>query len=155
MTLWVSHGDWRLKRLSFDGSAPLPTGSRVVVTWDDPQQVSGRNFPHRVRMSVDKAGLDVQLRYRDVELNAELGEDAFRVPCPAGTQIMEAPCPNDGLQSAPYSGAPSPGETTSNCGRSREPHDPTRILRPCPPVAPPSAPSPAPTDGAGDDGEQR
>jgi outer membrane lipoprotein-sorting protein len=101
MTLWVSHGDWLLKRLSFDGVAPLPPSSRVVVTWDDPQQVSGRSFPHRIRMSVEKAGLDVQLRYRDVELNAELGEDAFRTPCPPGTEIYEAPCPYDGLEREP------------------------------------------------------
>jgi len=93
ITLWIGHGDWTLRRITFDGSAPLPTGSRVEVTWEDLTEVSGHLVPHRVRMKVDKVGLDVQLRYRDVGLNEDLSEEAFRVPCPPGTRIQEVPCP--------------------------------------------------------------
>ncbi|MEC9072917.1 MAG: hypothetical protein VX938_11075 [Myxococcota bacterium] len=95
VNIWVSHGDWVLKRMTFDGPPPLPAGSRVEVTWEDPQRVSGHLLPHRVRMKVKEADLDVQIRYRDVGLNDPLGEDAFRVACPPGTRIEEVPCPDE------------------------------------------------------------
>ena len=94
IAVWVGHGDWVLKRMSFEGAAPLPPGSRVDVTWEDPQRVSGHLLPHRVRVTVNKTGLDVQLRYRDVGLNEPLGDDPFRVTCPPGTRVEEIACPD-------------------------------------------------------------
>lgn len=62
-------------------------GVRAVLTFQDYEQVSGVDFPKRVRVVMERDHVDLEVRYRDVTLDPDLPEDAFD----------QAP-PNDALQ---------------------------------------------------------
>lgn len=59
-------------------------GVRAVLTFEDYSEVSGVPFPRRVRVVMERDDVDLLVRYREVELNPELPEEAW-TPEPSGT----------------------------------------------------------------------
>jgi len=86
--IWVAHGTWDVKR-----SEVLRDGKlQVNLVFDDVAVVAGERLPHTIDMKMPSRNSDLRVRYRDVELNTEISDDAFAVPCPAGTRVETLLC---------------------------------------------------------------
>jgi Domain of unknown function (DUF4292) len=86
-------------------------GVRAELTFEDYQQVSGVDFPHSVRVVMERDNIDLKVRYREVTLDPELPEDAFALTPPSeALQVQEVTCEDD---SAPPSNAAPPASDAS------------------------------------------
>ena len=87
--LWVEHGTGLVRR------SMILRGARKVMelTYEHAERVGGVWLPHRLRVKMDQGKTDLQLDYRDVEVNpATLTEDTFQLACPAGTNVKDLGC---------------------------------------------------------------
>ncbi|MCB9730211.1 MAG: DUF4292 domain-containing protein [Deltaproteobacteria bacterium] len=89
--LWVEHGSGAVRRVE------LWRGDEreVSVAYDDRHLHGGIDLPHEIRVEAARDAIDLKVRYREVELNGTLDDDAFAIPCPEGTRAVEAPCVGD------------------------------------------------------------
>ena len=87
----------------------------ILVAFDDFEVVAGERLPHTIDMKMPDRDIDVRVRYREVDLNIDIGDDAFVVPCPEGTRVESLLCydelPNNDRQRAPVKWAPETDES--------------------------------------------
>jgi len=65
-------------------------GVRAVLTFEDYTDIEGVPFPRRVRVVMERANVDLVVRYREVSLDPDLPEDAF-VLTPPSTALEVVP----------------------------------------------------------------
>ena len=87
--LWVEHGTGAVRR-----SVLIRGETRVLeLSYDKYESVQGQWLPHRLRVKMAQDKTDLQLDYRDVEVNPmTLTKDTFRLGCPAGTKVRNLGC---------------------------------------------------------------
>lgn len=91
--IWIEHGTGVARR------SEVKRGDKVVMelSYEKTAKVSGIHLPHRLRVKMAQGNTDLQLDYRDVEVNpATLTKQAFQLSCPAGTQVKDLGCPIEG-----------------------------------------------------------
>ena len=86
--IWVRHdsGDV-LRTLVREGARRL-----FDIQWDDVRTVDGRRLPHTIHLKMDRGDVDLKLKYRDVTLNGDVADDAFKMVCPEGTRVQTLSC---------------------------------------------------------------
>lgn len=86
--LWVAHGDGRIVRVAL-----LEGGrAKVDVRYSEFRKVGGHLVPGRLDVALARESTDLRLEYREVDVAAELGAEAFVFACPGGTTMEELPC---------------------------------------------------------------
>ncbi len=86
--LWVEPGTGRVR------VAELWEGGKrqVRISYSEFQRHGELSLAHEIHVEAARNKVDLKVRYRDVELNGTLDDDAFTVPCPEGTRQVEVPC---------------------------------------------------------------
>ncbi len=70
-------------------------GVRAVLTYEDWTEADGVPFPRRVRLVMERANVDLQVRYREVSVDPELPEDVFDTAVPAAMTLVPVQCEGD------------------------------------------------------------
>ena len=76
-------------------------GVRAVLTFEDYTEVDGVAFPRRVRVEIERDGIDLVVRYREITLDPELPEDVFDQTPNAGLPVIEVDCAANALPRTP------------------------------------------------------
>jgi outer membrane lipoprotein-sorting protein len=87
--IWVEHGSGLVQRTEIvKGKEPV-----MEVRYGKVSKVGGTLLPHRLRVKMAQGKTDLQLDYRDVQLNPEtLDAKAFRLTCPPGPEVRDLGC---------------------------------------------------------------
>jgi len=86
--IWVAHGTGDVLRTTVSRG-----GARVVeVDFEDVRIVSGQRLPHVLRVRMTEGDVDLRIVYREVDVNVDLSDDAFQLPCPEGMTEATLPC---------------------------------------------------------------
>ncbi len=64
----------------------------LSVAFEDFAVVAGERLAHTLEMKMPGREIDLRVRYRDVELNTDIADDAFVIPCPEGTRVDTLLC---------------------------------------------------------------
>ena len=68
----------------------------MELSYEKARRIAGTWLPQRLRVTIARGKTDVQLDYRDIELNpTTLTKGAFQVDCPAGTKVQDLGCSED------------------------------------------------------------
>jgi len=88
---WIAHGTGEVRR------AQLIRGDRVTVdlTYGDWREIDGHRLPQRVDVRMDRDNVDLRMVYREIDVNLELADSAFAIPCPEGMEVEVLPCFDD------------------------------------------------------------
>ncbi len=86
--IWVVHGTWDVRRMEVLREGAL----EVSIAFDDLRVVAGERLPHTIDMKMPSRDLDLRVRYREVDLNTDIADDAFVIPCPQGTRTQTLLC---------------------------------------------------------------
>ncbi len=85
---WVEHGSGRILRTElFRGK-----DRTFSIDFSDVRSVDGHRIAHRVEIKIARGNTDLRLDFRTVDVNLELADSAFSIPCPDGTTIEELSC---------------------------------------------------------------
>ncbi len=76
-------------------------GVRAEITFEDYTDIDGVAFPRRVRVVMERDQVDLMVRYRSVEINPDLPDDAWTQHPAAGMEVIPVGC------AAPDGGTPS------------------------------------------------
>lgn len=82
-------------------------GVRAVLTFEDYTEVDGVAFPRRVRVEMERDGIDLVVRYREITLDPELPEDVFDQTPNPGLPVTRVDCAANALPPSPAA-APAP-----------------------------------------------
>ena len=86
--IWVAHGTGDVRR-----SEVLRAGVvQISLAFDEFKPVGAERLPHRIDMKVPERNVDLRVTYRDVELNTDVDDGAFAIPCPDGTHTQTLLC---------------------------------------------------------------
>jgi hypothetical protein len=69
-----------------------PSGAALTMEADDVHDVGGVPFAFRLHFAAEPGGRDVTVRYKSVELGAEVAADGWAVECPPGMPTRDLPC---------------------------------------------------------------
>lgn len=96
-SIWVEHPTGAVLR------SIIRQGTLVVVdiAFEEFKDVGGHRLPHELSIKMSRNDVDLKIKYREVDLNEEIADDAFTIPCPAGTTEETLPCEDDPLPMAP------------------------------------------------------
>jgi hypothetical protein len=88
-TLWVAPETGRVSR------ARVMDGDRQVadVRYSEFRRVGEAELPHRIDIALARDDTDLRIEVREVDLDVDFGESAFRFECPAGATAETLPCP--------------------------------------------------------------
>ncbi|MGM0579024.1 MAG: DUF4292 domain-containing protein [Myxococcota bacterium] len=95
--LWVEHGTGAVKRTVLRKGGE----KRMELAFEDFAEVDGHVLPRTLRFRMKRGDVDLKLVYRDVDLNRDLEDDAFSIPCPDGTRVEELRCWDEAPGAAP------------------------------------------------------
>ena len=84
-------------------------GVRAVLTFEDYTEVDGVAFPRRVRVEMERDGIDLVVRYREITLDPELPEDVFDQTPNPGLPVTRVDCAANALPPSPAA-APAPAQ---------------------------------------------
>lgn len=80
-------------------------GVRAVLTFEDYTEVDGVAFPRRVRVEMERDGIDLVVRYREITLDPELPEDVFDQTPNPGLPVTRVDCAANALPPSPAAAA--------------------------------------------------
>ena len=80
-------------------------GVRAVLTFEDYTEVDGVAFPRRVRVEMERDGIDLVVRYREITLDPELPEDVFDQTPNPGLPVTRVDCAANVLPPTPAAAA--------------------------------------------------
>lgn len=86
--IWVDHGTGRVR------VAEIWEGGKrqVRIGYSEFKQHGELSLAHEIHVEAARNAIDLKVRYREVELNGTIGDDAFAIACPEGTREVEVPC---------------------------------------------------------------
>jgi outer membrane lipoprotein-sorting protein len=86
--IWVDHGSGRVRVAElWDGRK-----RQVRIGYSEFQRHGELSLAHEIHVEAARNNVDLKIRYRDVELNGSIDDDAFAIACPDGTRQVEVPC---------------------------------------------------------------
>ena len=108
-SLWLEITDAEREGVRPGAQRPRPVhaelrdarGVRAVLTFEDYTEVDGVAFPRRVRVEIERDGIDLVVRYREITLDPELPEDVFDQTPNAGLPVIEVDCAANALPRTP------------------------------------------------------
>lgn len=89
--IWITHCEGLVMRTTLHRAGELVFDLR----FDEVKRVGEHLLPHEIQLKMKRGDVDLKIEYREVELNSsELQPDseAFRIQCPAGTNIRVLAC---------------------------------------------------------------
>jgi outer membrane lipoprotein-sorting protein len=86
--IWVTHGTWGVTRMEVLRSGTL----EFSIAFEDIAMVDGEPLPHTIEMKMPGEELDLRVRFREVGLNTDIADDAFKIPCPEGVNTQTLLC---------------------------------------------------------------
>lgn len=94
---------WIAPKTGVVKKADLIRGGKTVLTltFDDFEQSGGHWLPRELHFEMDEPEVDLKIKYREVDLNVDLEDDAFAIQCPEGTTTRQALCPEPWSPPAP------------------------------------------------------
>jgi outer membrane lipoprotein-sorting protein len=92
--VWVAHGtgDVLATRSVLDGEEHIRT------TFEDFHVHGDVRIPHVLTAKLASGDVDLRIVYRDVEVNGQVSDDAFVIPCPKGMAQKRLLCPREGAR---------------------------------------------------------
>ncbi len=114
-SLWMEITDAEREGARPEAQHPRPTraemrdarGVRAVLTFEDYTEFEGVAFPRRVRVEMERDGIDLLVRYREVTIDPELPGDVFDQTPPPGLNLLAVDCgPNAMPRATEDAGAP-------------------------------------------------
>lgn len=115
-SLWLEVTDAEREGARPDAQRPRPTraemrdarGVRAVLTFEDYTEVEGVAFPRRVRVEIERDGIDLVVRYREITLDPELPDDVFDQTPNPGLPVTQVDCAANTVPPPPAAPPPSP-----------------------------------------------
>ena len=115
-SLWLEVTDAEREGARPDAQRPRPTraelrdarGVRAVLTFEDYTEVEGVAFPRRVRVEIERDGIDLVVRYREITLDPELPDDVFDQTPNPGLPVTQVDCAANTVPPSPAAPPPSP-----------------------------------------------
>jgi outer membrane lipoprotein-sorting protein len=100
--VWVAHGtgDVLATRAVLDGEEHIRT------TFEDFHAHGDVRIPHVLTAKLASGSVDLRIVYRDVEVNGEVSDDAFVIPCPKGMAQERLLCPGERAGAESQGGSP-------------------------------------------------
>ncbi len=103
-----------------DAQHPRPTraelrdarGVRAVLSFDDWSDADGVPFPRRVRVEMERDGIDLLVRYREVAIDPELPDDVFDQAPPPGMTVVPVDCDTHALPRDTADAATAPSDAS-------------------------------------------
>jgi len=89
--IWVTHKSWDVSRIEILRSDV----SEISIEFSDVTVVAGERLPHTISMKMPAEEIDLRVRYREVDLNTTLSDEAFQIPCPEGMVIQTLRCDDE------------------------------------------------------------
>ncbi len=86
--LWIEHGTGLVRKAELRRHGKL----ELELVYKDYAKVSEHSLPHTLELVMTKGDVDLKIRYREVDLNTDIDDEAFAIPCPAGTTEQTLPC---------------------------------------------------------------
>jgi outer membrane lipoprotein-sorting protein len=87
-SIWVTQGTWEVVRTEILRAGVL----EISIAFEDVKTVGGSRLPHTISMKMPERELDLRVRYREVDLNTKIDDEAFQIPCPDGTSTQTLLC---------------------------------------------------------------
>lgn len=123
-SLWLEITDAERENARPEAQHPRPTraemrdarGVRAVLTFEDYTELDGVPFPRRVRVEMERDGIDLVVRYREVTIDPELPDDVFDQTPPPGLNMMAVDCGPNALPRAPADDAGAAGDAGAAAG---------------------------------------
>lgn len=114
-SLWMEVTDAEREGARPEAQHPRPVhaelrdarGVRAVLTFEDYTDVDGVPFPRRVRVEMERDGIDLMVRYREITLDPELPEDVFDQTPNPGLPVTRVDCGAHAIPPSPAA-APAP-----------------------------------------------
>lgn len=108
-SLWFEITDAERENVRPEAQRPRPVhaelrdarGVRAVLTFEDYTEVEGVAFPRRVRVEIERDGIDLMVRYREITLDPELPEDVFDQTPNPGLPVTHVDCAANALPPTP------------------------------------------------------
>lgn len=95
--LWIRHGTGAVQRAELRRAGEL----ELRLTFSDFAPAGEHELPRTLQFEMPRGGVDLKIKYRDVDVNTEIADDAFSIPCPAGTVEHPLACHDDPPPAAP------------------------------------------------------
>lgn len=117
-SLWLEIPDAERETARPEAQHPRPThaelrdarGVRAVLTFEDYADFEGVPFPRRVRVEMERDGIDLVVRYREVSVDPELPDDVFDQAPPPGLTVLAVDCASNALPRSPADDAGTPAD---------------------------------------------
>lgn len=86
--LWIEHGSGLVRKAELRRHGTL----ELNLVYKDYATVAGHSLPHTLELDMTQGDVDLKIKYREVDVNTDVSDDAFAIPCPAGTTEQTLPC---------------------------------------------------------------
>ena len=73
------------------------SGRTIQVALEPNTDDEGSRMPRQISVELEEMSATLEIQYRVVDTEMNIGEDAFAFSCPAGTRVVQMPC--DGEES--------------------------------------------------------
>ncbi len=96
-SVWIEHPTGSVLR------SVIRQGTLIVVdiAFEDFADVEGQRLPHVISIKMSRNDVDLKIKYREVDLNTDIADDAFTIPCPTAASEETLPCEDEPLPMAP------------------------------------------------------